>query len=380
MNNQHRTTRDVFSREEFIRYSRQIMLPDFGEERQQRLRESSALIIGLGGLGSPAAMYLALAGIGRLGLLDSDRVELSNLHRQPLHTTDRVGRPKTESAAATLRALNPGVELQLIPERFNEKTAKELASPYDIVIDASDNFATRYLANDVCVKLGKPLVYGSVFRFEGEVSLFDVRRGPCYRCLYPEPPPADLVPDCAQAGVVGLLPGVVGLLQATEALKLLTGLGRLLCGRLLRYDALSMSFREVVFERDPTCPSCGSASRLRGGSGAETAACEHVEEISPHDLKAAMDRGDPLLLVDVREPSEHEFCRIEPSELIPLEELELRLGELPRDIQVVVYCRSGCRGGTAARLLKKHGFQKVLNLAGGILAWADEVDPTMPRY
>lgn len=369
-----------------MRYSRQIMLPEFGEARQRTLEQASVLIVGLGGLASPAAMYLAAAGIGKLGLLDSDAVELSNLHRQPLHTTERLGQPKTESAAATLRALNPHVVLQTHRLRFTAQNARDLIQSYDIVLDASDNFETRYVTNDTCVVLGKPFVYGSVFRFEGEISLFDPRKGPCYRCLYPEPPPPDMVPDCAQAGVLGVLPGLVGMMQAIEVLKYVAGLGHPLIGRLLRVDALNMSFREIEFGRDPDCRICSkSASHKHAHRHAEMPAassgvCTVEEQMIPSDLKVAMDRGEPLFLLDVREPAEHVFCHIAGSVLIPLGELEARLSELPKDRAIIVYCRSGCRGGTAVRLLKRHGFRDVRNLAGGILAWADQVDPSLPRY
>ncbi len=356
------------------------MLPDFGEDRQRKLRASSALVVGLGGLGSPAAIYLALAGIGRLGLLDSDVVELSNLHRQPLHTHERIKQPKTDSAAETLRALNPSVQLELHHERLSERNASDIIARYDIAIDASDNFPTRYLTNAVCLELEKPFVYGSVFRFEGEVAFFDARQGPCYRCLYPEPPPAELVPDCAQAGVIGILPGVVGLLQATEALKYLAGLGSPLIGRLLRYDALTMTFREIRFDRDPECPACGTTSAARNHVAPQPPSCAVVEEIQPCDLKAALDRGEPILLLDVREPAEHEFCRLPASRMITVGELDRRAGELPKDARIVVYCRSGCRGATATRLLMEKGFTRVTNLAGGILAWSEQVDPSVPRY
>jgi molybdopterin/thiamine biosynthesis adenylyltransferase/rhodanese-related sulfurtransferase len=372
--------------EDFVRYSRQIMLPGFGEAGQQRLGQTSALIVGLGGLGSPAALYLAAAGIGTLGLLDSDAVELSNLHRQPLHNSERFGWRKTESAAATLRALNPRVRLQLHDIRLTSQNARDIMERYDIVLDASDNFETRYTTNDTCAALAKPFVYGSIFRFEGEVSLFDPRTGPCYRCLYPEPPPPDLVPDCSQAGVLGVLPGVIGMLQAVEVIKYAAGIGRPLIGRLLRVDALSMTFREICFDRDPECRACakpapGAIADVRGAaSSAAPVTCAAEAEITPEELKAALTHEHPLFLLDVRERVEHAFCHIAGSMLIPLGQLEQRLEELPKDRPIVVYCRSGCRGAAAVQLLKGRGFGHAKNLAGGILAWAERIDPTLPRY
>lgn len=377
-----------FSPQDRLRYARQLMLPEFGPEGQRRLRDARILIIGLGGLGSPAAIYLAAAGVGTLGLVDPDTVGLSNLHRQVVHPTSNLGRSKVESAAGTLRGINPSVRTVLHRERFTPANALELVRGYDIVLDASDNFPTRYLANDACVLLGKPLVYGAILRFDGQASVFDARRGPCYRCLYPEPPPAELAHDCSQAGVIGVLPGVIGLVQATEAVKLAAGIGDPLIGRLLLFDALGMKFSEMRFERDPACKACGPDRVLRGPSDlkaveAETCAAPGgppAPEIAPRELKAMMDRKESFQLLDVREPVEHEICALPGSKLIPLGQLAARLGELDPERPVVVYCRSGGRSAVAARRLMDAGYKRVLNLRGGTLAWSDDVDPSTPRY
>ncbi len=374
------------SAEEFLRYSRQIILPELGIEGQRRLRKSRVLIIGLGGLGSPCSLYLAAAGVGTLGLVDPDRVALSNLHRQIAHSTASMGRPKTGSAADALQALNPNVKIETHALRFGVENAVRLIKSYDVVVDASDNFQARYLANDACVLSGKPLVHGSVFRFEGQASVFNAPHGPCYRCLYPQPPPREIVPDCADGGVMGVVPGIIGMLQATETIKLLAGIGNPLIGRLLVFDALKMIFREVAFAKNPACPACGPDRTIRQASDLReipNLLCRSgtpVEEITPRALQKAMKQKDAPLLLDVREQAEHDYCRIPDSTLIPLGELANGMREMDKNRTVVVYCRSGNRSATAVRQLREAGFTKVRNLAGGILAWADEVDPSIPKY
>jgi adenylyltransferase/sulfurtransferase len=369
------------SKEETARYARHLVLPEVTAEGQRRLKRSSVLLVGAGGLGSPAALYLAAAGVGRVGVVDFDAVDESNLQRQVLHDSTGVGRSKVESASVRLAALNPHVRVEAHSTALARDNALELLAGYDVVVDGSDNFETRYLVNDACYLLKKPDVYGSVFRFEGQASVFWPDRGPCYRCLYPEPPPPGLVPSCAEAGVLGVLPGVVGTIQATEAIKVLLGVGEPLVGRLLLYDALAMSFEEVRLRRDPRCPLCGEAPTLRElpdyaafcGAG-RVPDGPPVEEVTARELKRRLDGGEDLQIVDVREPHEWAVGRIEGSRLVPLGTLAGRLGELDPSRTCVLCCRSGERSAKAARLLRERGFPRPLNLRGGLLAWAREVD------
>jgi sulfur-carrier protein adenylyltransferase/sulfurtransferase len=369
------------------RYSRHLLLPDVGAEGQEKLKAGSALVIGAGGLGSPVALYLAAAGVGRLGIVDSDAVDLTNLHRQVLHHTADVGRPKTASAAERLEAANPHVELEPHQLSLSSANAMDILSRYDVVIDGTDNFPTRYLVNDACVFLGKPNVYGSIFRFEGQASVFDARLGPCYRCLYPEPPPPDLVPSCAEGGVLGVLPGIIGTIQAMEAVKLLLGLGTSLAGRLLLFDALRMNFRELRVPKNERCTVCGPAPEVTELIDYERFCGVHAAEevtvsdtITPLELKERLERGDRLKLIDVREPREWEIGRIEGAELIPLRTLPDRIAELEKGDEIVLYCRSGARSGSATQFLRQQGFDRAMNLVGGILRWSQEVDPSIPRY
>lgn len=377
------------SQEEILRYSRHLIMPEVALEGQLKLRQARVLVVGAGGLGSPLALYLAAAGVGRLGLVDYDAVDATNLQRQVLYTTADVGRKKLEVAAERIRALNPGVRVDCHDVALTSENALEILRDYDIVVDGTDNFPTRYLVNDACVLLGKPNVYGSIFRFEGQVSIFATPGGPCYRCLYPEPPPPGLVPSCAEGGVLGILPGVIGVIQATEAIKLILGIGRPLVGRLLLYDALNMSFRELKLRRDPDCPVCGDRPTIRelvdyrefcGVPRRQELESPSEWEIEPRRLKDLMDQGERVVLVDVREPHEHRICRIPGARLIPLSELPRRLHELDSSEQIVVHCRSGQRSAKAVNLLRQAGFRKVWNLRGGILAWSDQVDPSVPKY
>jgi len=375
------------SREEIARYSRHLIMPEVTIEGQRRLKRSSILLVGAGGLGSPAALYLAAAGVGRIGIVDFDVVDESNLQRQILHDTGWIGRPKLESAAARLHALNPHVRVETHATALTRDNALELLAGYDVVVDGTDNFETRYLTNDACYFLKKPNVYGSIFRFEGQASVFWPDRGPCYRCLYPEPPPPGLVPSCAEGGVLGILPGVIGGIQATEAIKIVLGVGEPLVGRLLLYDALAMRFEELKLRRNPECPLCSEKATIRElqdypafcgtGRGAEE---EPVEEIGARELKRRLDAGEDLDLVDVREPHEWAICRLEGARLLPLGSLAEHLHELDSARTSVLYCRSGARSAKALGLLRKAGFRRVLNLRGGVLAWAREVDPSMPTY
>jgi adenylyltransferase/sulfurtransferase len=382
----------VLNRGDLSRYSRQLLLPEVSADGQRRIKAARVLCIGAGGLGSPAALYLAAAGIGTLGLVDADRVDASNLQRQILYGTEDVGEPKLEKARTRLEQLNPDVEIVLHDARLTSANATEIVADYDVVIDGSDNFPTRYLSNDVCVFAQKPNIYGSVFRFEGQASVFAPHLGgPCYRCLFPEPPPPGAAPSCAEAGVLGVLPGIIGLIQATEALKLIVGAGESLAGRLLHFDALKMKFREFNLRRDPQCPVCGDAPTIfepidyeqfcTGPAEADWfAAPESVPTISVRELKAKMDNGEPLTLIDVREPFEYEIARIEGSRLIPLGDLETRISELPKTGVLVLQCHSGGRSEHAARILREAGFANAVNLEGGIDAWSVEVDPAVPRY
>ena len=382
------------SNEEIKRYSRHLIMPEVGVEGQKRLKAGSVLCIGAGGLGSPAAMYLAAAGVGRIGIVDFDVVDFSNLQRQIIHGTPDVGRPKLASAKDRLLALNPHIQVDTYEEALSSENAMRLFEPYDIILDGTDNFPTRYLVNDACVILGKPNTYGSIFRFEGQASVFGMKNGPCYRCLYPEPPPPGLVPSCAEGGVLGVLPGIIGVIQATEAIKLLTGVGEPLVGRFLLYDALKMRFRELKVPKDPDCPVCGKNPTvtklidyeqfcgLRPAVEATpvSAPTSSGLEISSVELKQRLDRGDKLRIVDVREPNEFQINRIPGSELIPLGEIPRRYAELNPDEEIVVHCKMGGRSAKAADYLRSVGFKRVLNLKGGILDWVDKVDPSQPKY
>jgi adenylyltransferase/sulfurtransferase len=360
-------------------------MPEVTVEGQKRLKVARVLCIGAGGLGSPAALYLAAAGVGRLGLVDFDRVDLTNLQRQILHGTKDIGRSKLESARDRLRDINPDIEIQLHECRFTSENAERIVADYDVIVDGSDNFATRYLSNDVCVFAGKPNVYGSVFRFEGQATVFAPQLGgPCYRCLFPEPPPADSVPNCAQAGVLGVLPGIIGMLQAIEAIKLIIGIGEPLIGRLLHFDALKVTFRELKLRRDPQCPVCGENPTIFAPvdydqfCGTQDEAS--VPGISVQEMKRKMDAREAFELIDVREPFEFEIARIDGAKLIPLGEISERADELHREKMFIIHCHSGRRSAEAARLLKQRGFANVYNLEGGIDAWSDFIDPTVPKY
>ncbi len=374
------------SRDELHRYSRHLLLPEMGLEGQRKLKAARVLCVGAGGLGSPASMYLAAAGVGTLGLVDSDAVDLSNLQRQVIHGTSAVGEPKVQSAARRLVELNPSVRVVPYETRLTRENAPALFDGYGIVVDCTDNFATRYLVNDASVLGGRPYVYGSVFRFEGQASVFAASGGPCYRCLFPEPPPAGLVPNCDEAGVLGVLPGIVGCIQANEAIKLIVGVGEPLIGRLLVLDALEMRFREVRLRRDPDCPVCGDAPRIRELQdyeevcGTRTAAPRLADrDIGPLELKRRLDQREPTVLLDVREPMEYRIVHLPGSVLVPLGQLAERAAELDPAASYVVYCHHGVRSAGAVEYLRSLGLQ-AWNLAGGIAAWTDEVDPTLPRY
>lgn len=374
------------SREEIRRYSRHLLLPEVGLDGQRTLKAASVLCIGVGGLGSPVSMYLAAAGVGTLGLVDDDLVDLSNLQRQVVHGTAAVGEPKALSAARRLADLNPAVRLVPQAVRLTRENARELLAGYDLVVDCTDNFATRYLVNDACVLGGRPYVYGSVFRFEGQVSVFAAGGGPCYRCLFPEPPPAGLVPSCSEGGVLGVLPGIIGSIQANEAIKLLLGAGDPLVGRLLVFDALDLHFREVRLARDPDCPVCGTHPSITElpdyeelcGSGAEARALAD-RDIDPLELKRRLDERQAVVLLDVREPMEHRIVNLPGSILVPLGQLADRAGQLDPSANYVVYCHHGVRSAGAVEFLRGLGL-KAWNLAGGLAAWTDQVDPTLPRY
>ncbi len=374
---------------ELRRYARHLTLSHVGLEGQRKLKRSRVLVVGAGGLGSPAALYLAAAGVGTLGLVDDDVVDLSNLQRQVLHGTAAVGTPKLASAAARLHDANPEVALRLHEARLTAANALDVLEGYDVVVDGSDNFPTRYLTNDACALLGRPNVYGAIHRFEGQVSVFWAGRGPCYRCLYREPPPAGLVPSCEESGVLGVLPGIVGTLQALEALKLVLGIGAPLVGRLLVFDALALRFREVEVGRDPACPLCGASRTITGlvdydafcgAARAPRAEAEAGLEVDVGALDRARRAGERLALVDVREPLEWEICRIPGSVLIPLRELPARVGEIDRTARVVTVCHTGRRSLDAARLLRAAGIASAVSLRGGVDEWARVVDPAMARY
>jgi molybdopterin/thiamine biosynthesis adenylyltransferase/rhodanese-related sulfurtransferase len=377
------------SKEEIQRYSRHLIMPEVGMEGQLKLKRARVLTIGTGGLGAPLGLYLAAAGVGHLGLVDFDVVDSSNLQRQVTFTTADVGKPKSEAAKARLSALNPAIEIVSYETRLTSDNALELFRDYDIIVDGTDNFPTRFLVNDACVLLGKPNVYGSIFRFEGQATVFGYPDGPCYRCLYPEPPPPGLVPSCAEGGVLGVLPGIVGSIQAMETIKLILGTGEPLVGRLLLFDALAMRFRELKLKKNPDCPLCGKNRTITklidyeefcGIRGEEAPAMtDGIQEITATELKARQDRGDKLFILDVREPHEYQICNLS-GKLIPLGELPRRVSELDSSVEMVVHCRSGKRSADAIHFLQTAGFKKLLNLKGGVLAWADEVDPRMPKY
>lgn len=382
----------ALSAEELQRYARHLILPEVGVEGQRRLKAARVLVVGAGGLGSPAALYLAAAGVGVLGLADFDAVEFSNLQRQILHGTSAVGTSKLASAARRLRDVNPGVELMLHDDRLTSANALDVLAGYDVVLDGSDNFPTRYLVNDACALLGKPDVYGSIFRFDGQASVFWAARGPCYRCLYREPPPPELVPSCAEGGVLGVLPGIIGSLQALEALKLVLGLGETLVGRLVLFDALRMRFRELALDKDPDCPLCGTRPTIRElvdyeafcGVAADPAAAAAARpgglEVEARALKAELDAGAPVVLLDVREPFEWEICRIPGSRLMPLGEVPRRVGELDPAAAVVTVCHTGVRSLDAAQFLRSRGIANARSLRGGVAVWAREIDPEMATY
>ncbi len=374
--------------EEILRYSRHLIMPEVAVEGQQRLKAARVLCIGTGGLGSPLALYLAAAGVGTLGLVDFDVVDYTNLQRQVIHTTHDVGRSKVESAAEKIAAINPFVVVRRFDTMLTSANALEIFRDFDIIADGTDNFATRYLVNDACVLSGKPNVYASIFRFEGQASVFATQSGPCYRCLYPEPPPPGLVPSCAEGGVLGVLPGLLGVIQATEVIKLILGSGESLVGRLLLVDAMAMRFRELKLRKDPACPVCGLNPTLKelidynqfcGVRGEETGAIAPVREIQPEELKRKLDAGEEVFVLDVREPHEYEICNLH-GHLIPLGELPQRLHELDPSREIVAHCKGGVRSAKAVELLRQAGFTKVSSLAGGILGWAEKVDHTIAKY
>jgi adenylyltransferase/sulfurtransferase len=382
----------ALTNEEVARYSRHLIVPEVGMEGQLKLKAARALCIGAGGLGSPVALYLAAAGVGTIGIVDFDVVDYSNLQRQIIHGTPDVGRSKLDSAKTRLNALNPSVDVVTHDMALSSQNALGLFAEYDLIVDGTDNFPTRYLVNDACVIAGKPNVYGSIFRFEGQASVFATKDGPCYRCMFPEPPPPGLVPSCAEGGVLGILPGVVGTLQATEAVKLILGAGESLVGRFLLFDALKMRFRELKVRKDPDCPVCGEHQTVTElidyeqfcgvtpAAPASAATPGPDDEATVEELKTRLDRQDPFLLLDVREPQEFEICRIPGSVLIPLSELPSRFSELEGHEDMIVHCKSGVRSGKAIRLLKDAGFGRARNLKGGILAWIDRIDSTLPKY
>ncbi|MBI4393979.1 MAG: molybdopterin-synthase adenylyltransferase MoeB [Euryarchaeota archaeon] len=383
------TTR--LSNDEIRRYSRHLIMPEVGLEGQRRLKAASVLIVGAGGLGSPAALYLAAAGVGRIGIVDFDVVDESNLQRQVLFTTADVGKSKAETAKARLLVLNPNIEVDVHRERLTSENALSILRDYDVIADGTDNFPTRYLVNDACVLLGKPNAYASIFRFEGQASVFWAEKGPCYRCLYPEPPPPGLVPSCAEGGVLGVLPGVVGVIQAIEVIKLILGSGEPLIGRLLLFDALDMRFRELKLRKNPECKVCGPRSTVKnlidydefcGVRGEETGgeAVDAGNMITVGELKSMLDAKKAVFILDVRNPEEFEICRLSGSKLIPLPELPRRANELSTADEIVVHCHHGIRSAQAVNFLKTLGFKKIKNLAGGIDAWSKQVDPTVPRY
>jgi adenylyltransferase/sulfurtransferase len=385
------TVAPELSNEEIFRYSRNLILPEVGLEGQKKLKRARVLLVGVGGLGSPAALYLAAAGVGTLGLVDFDVVDATNLQRQVLHGTSAIGKRKLDSARERIEDLNPNVHVEAHETSLTSRNALEIIGTYDIVIDGTDNFQTRYLVNDACVLLGKPNVYGSIYRFEGQASVFATKDAPCYRCLFREPPPPGLVPSCAEGGVLGVLPGIIGTIQTTEALKIILGIGETLEGRLLLVDALRMKFRTLNLRKDPTCPACGTHEitelidyeefcGVRQAAAADAAAASAVPEITPTQLAARISRGEDFDLIDVREPHEWEIARIPGARLIPLATLVEALPTLDSAREIVVHCKGGGRSARAVQQLQASGFRKVWNLAGGITRWSDDVDPSTPKY
>ena len=381
----------TLSKDEILRYSRHLIIPEVGMEGQKKLKAASVLLVGTGGLGAPLGLYLAAAGIGRIGLVDFDTVDFTNLQRQVIHFTSDVGRKKLDSAAEKMQAINPHLKITRHEVALTSENALEILKDYDLVIDGTDNFPTRYLVNDACVLLGKPNVYGSIFRFEGQATVFAYEGGPCYRCLYPEPPPPGLVPSCAEGGVLGILPGTIGLIQATEAVKLILGIGEPLVGRLLLYDALGMRFRELKLRKNAECPVCGehpTVTKLidyqqfcgipQHPPKQESNVTEGEIEVT--EVKEKLDRGDNFVLIDVREPHEYQICSIPGAKLVPLGEIGKRLDEFDKAADIVIHCKSGMRSARACGILKAAGFQHVRNMKGGILAWSDRVDPSVPKY
>ena len=378
----------ALSKQEVLRYSRHLIMPEVGMDGQLKLKRAKVLMIGSGGLGAPLGLYLAAAGVGRLGIVDFDTVDFTNLQRQVTFGTSDVGRKKLEAASERLSNLNPEIQIDTFETRLTSDNALDILRDYDIVVDGTDNFPTRYLVNDACVLLGKPNVYGSIFRFEGQASIFGYPGGPCYRCLYPEPPPPGLVPSCAEGGVLGVLPGIIGCIQAMETIKLIIGKGDSLVGRLLLFDALGMRFRELKLRKNPECPVCGANPTVRelidyeqfcGVRGAESESTASVPEIRPEELKRRLDNGEDILVLDVREPHEYEICHLR-GHLIPLGDLPRRVHELDSSREIVAYCKIGVRSAKAVEFLRSMGFRRVRNLTGGIDAWAERIDPTMPRY
>ena len=378
----------TLNNDEILRYSRHLIMPEVGMEGQLKLKQAKVLCIGAGGLGSPLALYLGAAGVGTIGIVDFDVVDFTNLQRQIIHGTADVGRKKLDSAADTLREVNPNVDVRKFDTRLTSGNALELFREFDIIVDGTDNFPTRYLVNDACVLTGKPNVYGSIFRFEGQASVFATKDGPCYRCLYPEPPPPGLVPSCAEGGVLGILPGLVGIIQATETIKLILGSGEPLIGRLLLVDALAMRFRELKLRKNPDCPVCGTHptvtqlidyNQFCGIRGEETVAPSTMKDMTVEELKQRLDKGDDLFVLDVREPHEYQICNL-GGYLIPLNDLPKRVSELDSSREIVVHCKMGGRSAKAVDFLKQAGFTRVHNLAGGINAWAEKVDPKVPKY
>jgi adenylyltransferase/sulfurtransferase len=381
----------TLSNDEILRYSRHLIIPEVGIEGQRKLKAAKVLLIGAGGLGAPLGLYLSAAGIGKIGLVDFDVVDFTNLQRQVIHATADVGRKKLDSAAAKMQAINPHVGIVKHEVALSSENALDILKDYDIVVDGTDNFPTRYLVNDACVLLGKPNVYGSIFRFEGQATVFAYEGGPCYRCLYPEPPPPGLVPSCAEGGVLGILPGTVGLIQATEAVKLILGIGEPLVGRLLLYDALGMRFRELKLRKNPECPVCGDhptvTKLIDYQQFCGIPQHQPVEEkkasetdIDVTEVKAKLDRGDKFVLIDVREPHEYRICNIPGAKLVPLGEFPQHVGEFDPEADIVIHCRSGVRSAKACAILRQAGFKQVRNMTGGILAWSDKVDPSVPKY
>ena len=382
-------TAPALSNEEVARYSRHLILPEVGMEGQTKLKRASVVMIGAGGLGAPLGLYLAAAGVGRIGIVDFDVVDASNLQRQVIHGTSDIGRKKLDSAGDRMRDINPNIRVDKFDAGLTSENALEILRDYDIVVDGTDNFATRYLVNDACAILKKPNVYGSIFRFEGQASVFTYQDGPCYRCLYPEPPPPGLVPSCAEGGVLGILPGIIGVIQATEAAKIILGIGTPLKGRLLLYDALEMRFRELKLRRNPECPVCGDHPTITklidyqefcGMPPMNAEPAPTGDAIDAIELKRKLDRGDNFVLIDVREPHEYQIARIPGARLIPLGELPKHLRELDPSGEYVMQCKSGARSQRAVDFLKQNGFKNVVNMTGGILAWSDKVDPSVPKY